>query len=258
MFDYLWWLLPNFFKKSIKSNSIIRGLVHVFADAISSIKQNTLKARLSHFISKAETTTDYYETETSDDLSLHGEDKILPQKDGETTDDYRQRLLDDPNYRILLGTKAGIKHYLEHFIPEIRVDFIYEISADDKKWIVLSIYDQQREAKFNLSHLFNADDILLEDYSPLRQMRIYSTEDLNLPEFLFWVKVYNRINEDGLFTVYPEKILEKIDRLKPAHTKGHLAFNLIDNEFTNLVDGQVIIGENITVEGKTVDPPAIA
>lgn len=258
MFDYLWWLLPNFFKKHVGENSIVKSLFEIFANAVSSIKTDTLKTRLSAFIGRADTLTDYYELEGDADLLLHGADRMLPKKETESIEEYRDRLLNDPYYRPLMGTKEGMKYYLEHFIPQIRVDFIYEIYADDKKWIVLSNYDQGREATFNLSYLFIADEMNLEEYVDLRKMRIYSNEDLSQPEFLFWVKVYNEILEDGSFTIYPEKILEKIDRLKPGHTRGFLAFNLIDNEFTNLSDGQVFIGETINIEGQTVMPAALS
>ena len=161
-------------------------------------------------------------------------------------------LLIDPQMRAFLGTKEGMKYYLELLLPDIRVDFIYELSADGMKWILFNTKDLSKQAMFNRSVLLSKEDQELAEYASNRKTRIYSKSDRRLPEFLFWVKVYNRIKEDSTYTVYPEKIIEKIDRLKPAHTKSYLVFNLLDVEVTNISEGQVFIGETVNIEGNVV------
>lgn len=245
MFDYLWWLLPSFMKKSLTKNSNLRGIFRVIADSLREVKTGVFKSRLSKFSLSAETNTDFYESDYPVFFKEHAKDKNLPDADLNT-------LLMDPWMRTFLGTKEGLKYYLEMMIPDIRVDFIYEIAADNMKWILFSKRELNREASFNRSVLLSREDRNLLEFSANRKTRIYSKSDLNKPEFLFWVKVYNRIKEDGNFAVHPESIIAKIDRLKPAHTKGYLVLNFIDVEVTNLSDGQVFIGETVNIEGTTV------
>lgn len=245
MFDYLWWLLPSFMKKSQRENSNVKGILGTVADSLFALKDSILKSRLTKFFVTTDTKTDFYDTEYTDYLKMHAFDRNLPHVS-------QEELLIDPQMRTFQGTKQGIKYYSELLIPEIRVDFIYEISADDKKWVLFSKSDQEREAMFNRSVLlskFDRDDPAFTTY---RFTRIYSRDDNSLPEFLFWVKAYNRINEDGTLTVYPEKILTTIDRFKPAHTRGYLVFNYIDVEITNITEGQVFISETVNFEGKVV------
>ncbi|MBC8550842.1 MAG: hypothetical protein H8D23_14450 [Candidatus Brocadiales bacterium] len=245
MFEYLWWLLPSFMKKSLVKSSNLRGILHTVADSLIAIKTSILKSRLSKFFILTDTTTNFYETDYQSFLEEHAKDKNL---DNIGLDE----LLIDPQMRAFLGTKEGMKYYLELLVPNIRVDYIYEISADGMKWIVLKAKDHDSEAMFNRSVLLTTADREREVYTSNRKTRIYSKDDLNLPEFLFWVKVYNRITENGTYTVYPEKIIEKIDRLKPAHTKGHLVFNHIDVGIENIVEGQVFISNEIDLNGSII------
>lgn len=245
MFDYLWWLLPSFMKKSLNKNSNLRGIFKTIAESLNCVKSAIYKSRLSKFFTQTETRTDFYETEYDDFLKVHADDKNLPNMG-------INELLIDPQMRAFLGTKEGMKYYLELLIPNIRVDYIYEISADGMKWIVLKAKDMEKEAMFNRSVLLTTADREREVYTSNRKTRIYSKDDLNLPEFLFWVKVYNRITENGTYTVYPEKILENIDRFKPAHTKGYLVFNHIDVGIENIVEGQVFITEEIDLSGSVI------
>ncbi|MFQ6615012.1 MAG: hypothetical protein ACE5D1_09240 [Fidelibacterota bacterium] len=151
--------------------------------------------------------------------------------------------------RTFLGTKEGLKYYLELLIPEIRVDFIYEIAADEMKWILFSKRDRDRAASFNRSVLLSKADRDSLEFERNRKTRIYSKTDNNKPEFLFWVKVYNPVTEENVFTIYPEKILSIIDRLKPAHTRGYLLFNYLDPRIVTPLDGQVFIGNTIDITG---------
>jgi hypothetical protein len=245
MFDYLWWLLPSFLKKSLTKNSNLRGILNSAADSLTAVKISILKSRLAKFFIPAESSTDFNETDYPFFLQEHAKDRSLPGVDMNT-------LLIDPRMRTFLGTKEGMKYYLELLIPEIRVDFIYEIAADEMKWILFSKRDLLREAPFNRSVLLSKADRDLLEFMSNRKTRIYSKTDLNKPEFLFWVKVYDRIKEDGTFAVYPERIIAKIDRLKPAHVKGHLVFNYLDVQVTNISEGQVFIGETVNIEGNVV------
>ena len=245
MFEYLWWLLPSFMKKSLVKSSNLRGILHTVADSLTEIKTSILKTRLSKFFIPTDTSTDFYETDYPDFLEEHAKDKNLDNIG-------INELLIDPQMRAFLGTKEGMRYYLELMIPDIRVDFIYEISADGKKWIVLKKISQEKEAMFNRSVLLSIAERESEQFASNRKTRIYSKMDNQLPEFLFWVKVYNRITEDGTYTVYPEKIIEKIDRLKPAHTKGHLVFNHIDVGIENIVEGQVFISNEIDLNGSII------
>ena len=245
MFEYLWWLLPSFMKKSQSEISNLRGILHTVADSLTAIKTSILKSRLSKFFIPTDTNTLFYESDYQNFLEEHAKDKNL---DNMGIDE----LLIDPQMRAFLGTKEGMKYYLELLVPNIRVDFIYEISADGKKWILFKAKDMEKEAMFNRSVLLSIADKESEQFASNRKTRIYSKMDNQLPEFLFWVKVYNRITEDGTYTVYPEKIIEKIDRLKPAHTKGHLVFNHIDVGIENIVEGQVFITEEIDLDGSVI------
>lgn len=245
MFDYLWWLLPSFMKKHQDVNPNLRGILNSVADSFTDIKISILKSRLTKFFIPTDTATDFYETDYPEFLLEHAKDKNLPQVG-------LDELLIDPQMRTFLGTKEGMKYYLELLLPEIRVDFIYEISADGKKWILLKAKHIENQAMFNRSVLLSKADQFKLKYERKRKTRIYSKADHNLPEFLFWVKVYNRIIEDGAYTVYPEKIIHKIDRLKPAHTKGHLVFNHIDVGLDNIVEGQVFITEEIDLNGSVI------
>lgn len=249
MFDYLWWLLPSFMKKHQDENSNLRGILNSVADSFTDIKISILKSRLTKFFIPTDTTTDFYETDYPFFLQEHAKDKNLPQVG-------LDELLIDPQMRTFLGTNEGMKYYLEMMIPDIRVDFIYEIAADDMKWILFSKRDKDRVSSFNRSVLLSKGDQDLEEFGNNRKTRIYSKTDLNKPEFLFWVKVYNRIKEDGTYTVYPERIIAKIDRLKPAHVKGYLVFNYLDVKVTNISEGQVFIGETVNIEGNAVQSAA--
>ncbi|MBC8400384.1 MAG: hypothetical protein H8E14_02730 [Candidatus Marinimicrobia bacterium] len=242
MFDYLWWLLPSFMKKSLIKNSNLRGIIRTVATSLSEVKTVILKSRLAKFFIPTDTTTDFYETDYPEYLLEHAKDKNLPQPG-------LNELTIDPQMRTFLGTKDGMKYYLEMMIPEIRVDFIYELTADETKWLIFSKSHQIREALFNRSVLLNKPDQINEDYEGKRKTRIYSKADQKMPEFSFWVKVYNPITEENSFTVYPEKILPIIDRLKPAHTRGYLVFNYIDPRIITPLDGQVFIGSSIDVSG---------
>ena len=245
MFEYLWWLLPSFMKKSQNEISNLRGILHTVADSVTTIKTSILKSRLSKFFIPTDTSTDFYETDYLEFLEEHAKDKNLDNMD------YNELLI-DPQMRAFLGTKEGMRYYLEFLIPDIRVDFIYEISADGKKWIVLKKISQETEAMFNRSVLLSIAERESEQFASNRKTRIYSKMDNEHPEFLFWVKIYNRITEDGTYTVYPERIIEKIDRLKPAHTKGHLVFNHIDVGIENIVEGQVFISNEIDLNGSII------
>lgn len=245
MFEYLWWLLPSFMKKSQSENSNLRGIMNAVADSLTAVKISIIKSRLSKFFIPTDTNTLFYESDYQTFLEEHAKDKNL---DSFGIDE----LLIDPQMRAFLGTKEGMRYYLELMIPNIRVDFIYEISADGKKWILLKANDIETEAMFNRSVLLSIANKENEQFSSNRKTRIYSKMDNELPEFLFWVKIYNRITEDGTYTVYPEKIIEKIDRLKPAHTKGHLVFNHIDVGIENIVEGQVFITEKIDLNGSVI------
>jgi len=245
MFEYLWWLLPSFMKKSLNTNSNLRGILNAVADSLTAVKISIIKSRLSKFFIPTDTTTDFYETDYLEFFEEHAKDKNL---DNIGIDE----LLIDPQMRAFLGTKEGMRYYLELLIPNIRVDFIYEISADGKKWILLKAKEIETEAMFNRSVLLSNADRESEQFASNRKTRIYSKNDNQLPEFLFWVKVYNRITENGTYTVYPEKIIEKIDRLKPAHTKGHLVFNHIDVGIENIVEGQVFITNEIDLNGSVI------
>lgn len=242
MFEYLWWLLPKFLKKNQNNDSNLRGIFRTIATSLSEVKTVILKSRLSKFFIPAETTTDFYETDYSEYLIEHAKDKNLPQLG-------LNELTLDPQMRVLLGTKQGLKYYLESFIPEIRVDFIYELTADESKWLIFSKSHQIREALFNQSVLLNKPDQINVNYEGYRKTRIYSKADQKKPEFSFWVKVYNPITEENCFTVYPERILPIIDRFKPAHTRGYLVFNYIDPRILTPLDGQVFIGSSIDVSG---------
>jgi len=245
MFEYLWWLLPSFMKKSQNEYSNLRGILNSIAGSLTDIKTSILKSRLSKFFIPTDTNTNFYETDYQSFLEEHAKEKNL-------LNVVLNELLIDPHMRAFLGTKEGMRYYLELLIPDIRVDFIYEISADGKKWIVLKKKSQETEAMFNRSVLLSKTDQINSQYETNRKTRIYSKMDNQLPEFLFWVKIYNRITEDGTYTVYPEKIIEKIDRLKPAHTKGHLVFNHIDVGIENIVEGQVFITEEIDLDGSVI------
>jgi len=245
MFDYLYWLLPSFMKKSQRDDSNLRGIFKTIAESLRQLKSDILKSRLSKFFIPTDTTTDFYETDYQGFLEEHARDKNLPNVG-------LDELLIDPQMRAFLGTKEGMKYYLELLLKDIRVDYIYEISADGMKWILFKATDLSKQAMFNRSVLFSKEDQKLEEYSSNRKTRIYSKTDLDKPEFLFWVKIYNRIQENGKYTVYPEKIIEKINRLKSAHTKGYLVFNLLDVEVTNISEGQVFIGETVNIEGNVV------
>jgi len=242
MLDYLWWLLPSFLKKTNSPASNTRGLLSVFATEFELLKSAILKTRLSKFFSQIETRTNYFETEHAENLLAHAKDRGLPAVDIDT-------LLRDPEMRGVLGSKQGMKYYLELLIPGIRVDYLYEIGADAKKWLVFGKRDLPGEAQYNRSVLLNADLQDQGEYADYRSTRVYSKHDQNLPEFLFWVKVYNPITAEHQFSVYPEIILAAIDRFKPAHTKGHLVFNYLDPEVLSPWDGQVFIGNNINVSG---------
>ncbi len=245
MFEFLWWLLPSFMKKSLVKSSNLRGILNAVADSLTTIKTSILKTRLSKFFIPTDTNTNFYESDYQMFLEEHSKDKNLDNMDF-------NELLIDPQMRAFLGTKEGMKYYLELLVPNIRVDFIYEISADGKKWILFKAKDMEKEAMFNRSVLLSKAERESEQFASNRKTRIYSKNDNELPEFLFWVKVYNRITENGTYTVYPEKIIEKIDRLKPAHTKGHLVFNHIDVGIENIVEGQVFITEEIDLDGSVI------
>lgn len=232
-------------KKSQSENSNLRGILNTVADSLTALKTSILKTRLSKFFIPTNTNTNFYETDYQMFLEEHSKDKNLDNIN------YNELLI-DPQMRAFLGTKEGMKYYLELLVPNIRVDFIYEISADGMKWILLKKKSQETEAMFNRSVLLTKTDQTNSQYEANRKTRIYSKMDNELPEFLFWVKVYNRIAEDGTYTVYPEKIIEKIDRLKPAHTKGHLVFNHIDVGIDNIVEGQVFITEKIDLNGSVI------
>lgn len=251
MFEYLWWLLPSFIKKSLKDDSIIRGLFQVIAASLADVKTSILKSRLTRFFIPANTATDFYATDYPGYLKKHALDRNLPDKD-------LNELLIDPQMRTFLGTKQGIKYYLELMLPGIRVDYIYEISADEMKWILFSKRDLEREAQCNHSVLFSYLDRDHPDFRIYRKTRVYSNVDNNKPEFLFWVKVYDQLPEDGAYTVYPDRIILAIDRLKPAHTRGYLVFNFLDPEIIYPSQGQVFIGNTIDITGNIRQPAANA
>jgi|GEM_PF-2583901 len=250
MFEYLWWLLPAFLKKSTTKRSNMRGLIEVISDELWEVKQSILKSRLSKFVAHHTTTTDYYESEYAENLSLHAFDRGLPGVPAES-------LRIDALKRESLGNKAGMKYYLELMNPGVRLDFLYEIGADLKKWLIFNTRDLASEAAVNRSVLLSASDLALNSSVQNRSTRIYSKAEVNAYEFLFWAKIYNPIGETGEFTVYPEKILESLDRLKPAHTRGFLVFNLLDPEVLSPWDGQVFIGTSIDISG-TIKTPANA
>ena len=253
MFDYLWWLLPSFLKKSPNEHSYLRRILQSIAENLTAVKTAILKSRLTKFFIPADTTTDYYGTDYPFFLQEHAKDRSLPGGDMNT-------LLIDPKMRTLLGTKEGLKYYLELFNPGIRVDFIYETAADEMKWILFSKRDLDKEASFNRSVLLNQSERNHGDYEGCRKTRIYSRADPNRSEFLFWVKVYNPITDENDFKVYPEKILSGVDRLKPAHTRGYLVFNYLDPQIAEPRDGQVFIGNAIDIAGtiRQIEPMANA
>ncbi len=251
MFEYLWWLLPSFMKKALKGDSTIRGLLRVIATRLMDIKTAIMKSRLTRFFIPTDTATDFYETDYPKYLKKHALDRNLPEAD-------LNELLIDPQMRTFLGTKQGMIYYLGMMLPDIRVDYIYEISADEMKWILFSKRDLEREAQFNRSVLFSYLDRDHLDFGIYRKTRIYSKVDTAWPEFLFWVKVYNQINGNGTYTVYPERIILAIDRLKPAHTRGYLVFNFLDPEIIYPLQGQVFIGNTIDITGTIRQPLAKA
>ncbi|MBC8193973.1 MAG: hypothetical protein H8E18_16420 [FCB group bacterium] len=253
MFEYLWWLLPAFLKKSTTKGSSMQGLIEVISDELWEIKQSILKSRLSKFVSHHSTTTDYYQSEHAENLSLHASDRGLPGVPAES-------LIIDAVKRESLGSKVGMKYYLELMNPGVRLDFLYEIGADLKKWLIFNPTDLASEAAVNRSVLLNASDLALHSNAQNRSTRIYSKAEASTPEYLFWAKVYNPIGESGEFTVYPEKILNSLDRLKPAHTMGFLVFNFLDPEVLSPWDGQVFIGTSIDISGtiRTISTPANA
>jgi len=258
MFQYIRWLLPKFLKQKLTRNSVLTGLLVTIAASLQETKMALLTSRLRRFIAQTQTKSDYYRTEDGDDLAFHGLDRGLEKQPEETVADFRKRLLRDPDFRPALGTHQGLKHYLEQRIPAIRVDFIYEIAADDQKWLVFSERDLSSEATFNHSVLNSATSLDEPAFQEFRGTRIYSGLDTEPAEFIFWVKVYNPLSEEGKYRVYPEKILKEIDRLKPAHTRGYLVFNLLDPEWIFPQDGQVFIGTAIDIIGRIRQPIATA
>jgi len=242
MFEYLQWLLPSFYKKCIKPESSIQGLLQVIADELGNIKQSILKSRLSKYFTHYPTTTNYYDSDYSDNIKLHALDRGLPGVLAES-------LAVDPQKRESLGNKAGMKYYLELLNQGIRLDFLYELGADLKKWLIFNTVDLASEMSVNRSVLLNTSDLAGNVNAQNRSTRIYSKAEISAPEFLFWAKVYNPIGESGEFRVYPETILKSIDRLKPAHTRGFLVFNFLDPEVLSPLDGQVFIGTTIDVSG---------
>ncbi len=242
MFKYLWWLLPKFLKKNQAADSNLKGLLQSIAQGLQDVKAAILKSRLTMFFIPTETSTNFYETDYPEYLKRHATQRNLPEAG-------LDELLVDPEMRKLLGTKQGLKYYLERMIPEIRVDFIYELSADESKWLIFSRSQKHKEALFNRSVLLNKSDQHYSNYEGYRKTRIHGKADQMRPEFLFWVKVYNPVTEENRFTVYPEIILAMIDRFKPAHTRGYLVFNYIDPRILTPLDGQVFIGNTIDIAG---------